>query len=96
MFLQTACAVIHHPSDPKISLEKRLILDGGSQNSFVSERVCDLLHLETVGQQSLSSATFGSSKGNEKVCPIVRAGLHLRGYPPPPHVSNSLCDAHHL
>ena len=81
IFLQTARAVIHHPSNPHIALEVRLILDSGSQNSYISERACELLNLETVGEQSLSIATFGSDKGSRKVCPIVNVGMCLRGYP---------------
>ena len=68
VFLQTARAVIHHPSNPHISLE---VLDSGSQKSYISERARDLLKLEVTGQQSLAIVTFGSNKASEKVCPIV-------------------------
>ena len=81
VFLQTARAVIHYPCDPHISLEVRLILDGGSQKSYISERARGLLNLEATGEQSLSIATFGSNKGSTKVCPVVNVGLCLRGYP---------------
>ena len=81
MFLQTACAVIHHPCDPNISLAIRLILDGGSQKSYISERARGLLNLEATEEKSLSIATFGSAKGSTKVCPIVSVGMCLRGYP---------------
>ncbi len=82
MFLQTARAVIHRPSEPHVSLEVRLILDGGSQKSYISQRVCDLLNLAAVREQSLSIATFGSSKGAAKVCSIVQVGMDLKGYSP--------------
>ena len=81
VFLQTACAVIHHPCDPNISLAIRLILDGGSQKSYISERARGLLNLEATEEKSLSIATFGSAKGSTKVCPIVSVGMCLRGYP---------------
>ena len=81
VFLQTARAVIHHPRDPHVSLEVRLILDGGSQKSYISERARGLLNLEAKGEQSLSIATFGSNKGSARVCPVVNVGLCLRGYP---------------
>jgi len=80
VFLQTARAVIHHPRDPHVSLEVRLILDGGSQKSYISERARGLLNLEATGEQSLSIATFGSNKGTTRVCPVVNVGLCLRGY----------------
>ena len=81
VFLQTARAVIHHPSKPHVSLEVRLILDSGSQKSYISERARDLLKLEPACEQQLSITTFGSSKGTTKVCPIVNVRMCLRGYP---------------
>ena len=81
VFLQTARAVIHHPSEPLNSLGVCIILDGGSQKSYLSERARGLLNLRPNGEQALSIATFGSSKGATKVCPIVNVGLCLRGYP---------------
>ena len=85
VFLQTARAVIHHPSKPHVSLEVRLILDSGSQKSYISERARDLLKLEPAGEQQLSIATFGSSKGTTKVCPIANVRMCLRGYPSMSH-----------
>ena len=79
VFLQTARATIYHPGNPQLSLEVRLILDGGSQKSYISERARDLLDLEATEEQSLSIATFGSNKGSTKVCPIVNVGMCLKG-----------------
>ena len=79
--MQTAKAVIHQPHDTQVSLEVRLILDGGSQRSYVTERVQRLLNLRASREQSLSIATFGSSKGSTRVCPVVDVSLCLRGYP---------------
>lgn len=81
VFLQTARATIHHLSEPHNSIRVRIILDGGSQKSYLSERARHLLKLEPTGEQAFSIATFGSSKGTMKVCPIVNVGLCLRGYP---------------
>ena len=81
VFLQTASAVIQRPGESRTCLRIRLILDGGSQRSYLSERAQNVLKLEPTGNQSLSIATFGSNKSNTKVCPIVDVGLHLRGYP---------------
>ena len=80
VFLQTACATIYHPCNPQVSLEVHLILDGGSQKSYISERARDLLDLEATEEQSLSIATFGSNKGSMKVCPIVNFGMCLKGH----------------
>ena len=81
VFLQTARAVIHNPSNSHVSLEVRLLLDSGSQKSYISERARELLHLDAIGEQSLSIATFGSYRSSMKVCPIVNVGICLGGYP---------------
>ena len=92
----TARALLHHTS---ISLKVRLILDSGSQKSYISERARELPQLETTGSQSLTIATFGSSKGSEKVCPIVSVSVCLRGHPSMPltlYVMPTICEAIHL
>ena len=48
-----ARAVIHHPSEPHVSLEVCLILDGGSQKLYISERARNLLKLEPTGDPHL-------------------------------------------
>ena len=76
-----ACAVIHLPGGSHSCLRIRLILDGGSQRSYLSERARNVLKLQSTGSQSLSIATFGSNRSSIKVCPVVEVGLQLRGYP---------------
>ena len=72
------------PSKSNVSMEVCLILDGGSQMSYLSERAIDRLKLEPTSLQSLSIATFGSSSRSKRVCPIVNVGVCLRGYPSMP------------
>ena len=45
MLLQIACAMIHHPCDSHVSLKIRLVLDGGSQESYINECAHELLNL---------------------------------------------------
>ena len=95
VLLQTARAVIQNPTDTSVSIEVRLLFDGGSQRSYLSEPAKDLLHLNTCGEHSLSIATFGSLKTNKKVCPIVKVRLCLKGYPPLPltlYVVPTICE----
>ena len=40
-----------------------------------------MLDLNSIGEQQLSIATFGSTRTDSKVCPIVRVGVSLNGYP---------------
>ena len=82
VLLQTAKAVIKNPDKAKVSVEVRLLFDGGSQKSYLSKRARDLLKLEACSEQALSIATFGSPTGRRKVCPIVNVKLQCsKGYP---------------
>ena len=81
VLLQTARAMMHNPNLTDTSLEVRLLFDGRSQKSYLSERARDLLNLKPCGEQSLSIATFGSSRCIKKVYPIVNIYLTLKGYP---------------
>ena len=45
------------------------------------ERAAKVLKLETDGEQRLLIAAFSSTRGGPKLCPIVRVGVVLKGYP---------------
>ena len=81
VFLQTAGAVLHNQNNSRVSLEVGLLLDSGSQKSNISDRARELLSLDAIGEQSLSIATFGTDRGNVKVCPIVNVAICLKDYP---------------
>ena len=76
LLLQTA-----NPRNPETRLELRMLLDGGSQHSYMTERARRMLNLDPDGEQQLSIAAFGSARGGPKVCPIISVGVILKGYP---------------
>ena len=80
VLLQTARTIIYNPTSPKQVLEVRLLLDTGSQRSYLTERAMKLLHLIPSGSQVLSIAAFGANREQTKVCPIVSVGVCLKGY----------------
>ena len=82
VLLQTARALIHHPSRPHYTVEVRLLLDSGSQRSYVTQHVSKLLSLEPVGEQHLSIAMFGSRREQHQVCPVVKIEMLMKNYPP--------------
>ena len=47
VLLQTAQAYIHKPSNPSCGMTIRLMLDRGSQRSYITQRVKDMLGLES-------------------------------------------------
>lgn len=81
VLLQTACAVVHNPMKPEVVLEIRILLDSGSQRSYISDRAVKLLQLVPKGEQTLSIATFGALKEHTTVCTIVDVGMCTKGYP---------------
>ena len=80
VLLQTAIVLVQNPARPEKFVELRLLLDSGSQRSYLSERAKEMLGLETIREQALSIATFGSKVEQLKVCPVVEVQLQLKGY----------------
>ena len=92
VLLQTARALICNPKTPDSPVELRILLDGGSQQSYMterarralkvdSERARRALKVDSKGEQQLSIAAFGCSRGDSKVCPIVNVKILLKGCP---------------
>uniref|UniRef100_A0A1X7VTJ0 DUF1758 domain-containing protein n=1 Tax=Amphimedon queenslandica TaxID=400682 RepID=A0A1X7VTJ0_AMPQE len=55
-----------------------LILDSGSQCSYITKNVCKRLALHFLGSKSVSIATFESRKEQSKSCEVVKIGLELK------------------
>ena len=95
VLLQTAHTIMHNLSEPHISIEVRLLFDSGSQRSYITEQAKKLLQLEPTGEQLLTIATFGSSKGQRRVCETVNVGMCPGGYSPMSlslYVVPTICD----
>ena len=59
----------------------RVLLDCGSQRSYITERAQQLLNLDPEGEQRLAIAAFGSAREDSKVCVVVKIRIELKGYP---------------
>ena len=81
VLLQTARALVYNPEVPDSHMELRVLLEGESQRSYMTEHARRVLRVEPEGEQQLSIAAFGSERGGPKVCPIVNVGILLKGYP---------------
>ena len=77
VFLQTALAEVYDPRDPGLVVKVRLILDSGSQQSYVSNEVREALGLESQDRQCLSIATFGAER-ESKICETVCVGMKMK------------------
>ena len=56
----------------------RIVLDTGSQQSYINNSVKEKLSLVPEGEQCMSIMTFGSNKEKSQVCEFVKVGLTLR------------------
>ena len=78
VLLQTARASVYNPQDPQLSLRIRAVLDAGSQRSYITRNVRNLLRLTPKGQQPMSILTFESTQRLDQNCEIVQVGMKLR------------------
>lgn len=78
VLLQTARAHIYNPHRPQYSTEVRLLFDSGSQRSYVTEQVKELLALAPEREQCLSVATFGATREEPRTCQVVQVGVRMR------------------
>ena len=78
ILLQTAKVAAFNPSDPRASQLVRIVLDTGSQRSYITNSVKEKLSLVPDGEQCMSIMTFGSNEEKPQVCEFVKVGLTLR------------------
>ena len=78
ILLQTALTEVSNPHDPSLTLRLRIVMDSGSQRSYLTQRVRDTLALPASGKQRLSIASFGSKQGEAKQCEVVRIAVRTK------------------
>ena len=78
VLLQTARAVIFNPNQPDQSQEVRVILDSGSQRSYITEQTKKSLGLTSRDKRTMSIITFGSREKKQQVCYAVTVGMKLK------------------
>ena len=77
ILLQTASAVVFNPCD-STSSKLRIMMDSGSQRSYLTQRARDTLHLQTVARQRLAIAAFGSERAGPRLCEVIRVSVRTR------------------
>ena len=78
VLLQTAQATTFNPDHPSKTSKVQIVLDTGSQRSYITENVKNQLTLSTVGKQCMTIATFGATKRDDRICESVRVGLRVK------------------
>ena len=75
VLLQTARAQVFNPEHPQSRMTVRVILDGGSQRSYITSKARDTLSLRAIHQQKMAIKTFGSREEEEHHCDVVRLAV---------------------
>ena len=78
VLLHTAVAEAYNPTNPSSTVRIRIILDSGSQRSYLTKRIKNILGLHNVRMQHLSIATFGTTRGVPRNCEVVHVGVKTR------------------
>ena len=78
MLLQTAQAVVFNPENPYHSKCVHIVLDSGSQRSYITQQLQHELSLQPKGEQNMSIVTFGSRGENSQPYSIVDVCMRLR------------------
>ena len=78
VLLQTARLHLFNPSSETLSATARAILDTGSQRTYITRRIRDVLKLPAVRTESVRISTFGSSESRDASCDVVQLALVTR------------------
>ena len=78
VLLQTAKAYVHKWNDPGCGMTIRLMLDGGSQRSYITQRVRDALGLQPERTEQVQIKTFGSDSTTMQTVEVVRLAVPLK------------------
>ena len=61
VLLQTAAVILENP-DTKQQVKLKVLLDAGSQRTYISERIRKFLNLSTEAVEDVNISTFGNSQ----------------------------------
>ena len=71
-------AEVANPQDPSRALRLGIVFDGGSQKSYLTQRVKDALDLSVDMKKLLSVAVFGSRRARPRQCEVVRLAVQTK------------------
>ena len=66
VLLQTADCIISNPNETK-NLKLKVLLDPGSQKTYLSDTGRDVLQLHTISKQNVQIKAFGDTKWHERM-----------------------------
>ena len=81
VLLQTAQAVVFNPQQPDCKVKVRIILDNGSQHTYLTDYLKNTLRLPSQQKKQVSIKTFGSTDERLEQVDVVAFGIELNGEP---------------
>ena len=78
VIMQTAQVDWVNPKNPESKYETRLLLDSGSQKSYISKELSDKMNLKSSHKSFLTIYTFGTTKPKAIETPMVDIGIILK------------------
>ena len=78
VLLQTARAVVLNPDDTNQCMTVRILFDGGSQHSYITDHVKRSLGLSAEAVESVLIKTFGNKTDHTQLCDIVKLLMRMK------------------
>ena len=75
LLLQTACAVVSNPTQPECSAVARILLDSGSQKTYITYDLKERLNLRPIKIEQILINTFGNDDEQLHQCEVVQICL---------------------
>ena len=79
VLLQTASVRVKAPDKTTPVIQTRVLLDSGSQRSYISSKLCNQLGLKENSKETLLVKTFADDEGKVQVCSLVDLSVMTRG-----------------
>lgn len=81
VLLQTAQATVYNPHRPECKVKARIILDSGSQRTYLTDNLKNILQLPVLESKQVSIKTFGSTDERLELVEVAALGIELKGEP---------------
>ena len=75
ILLQTSCAVVSKPTQPDCSAVARILLDSGSQKTYITYDLKERLNLRPIKIEQVLIKTFGNDDEQLHQCEVVQICL---------------------
>ena len=79
VLLQTAQAIVYNAQRPECKVKARIIVDSGSQRSYLTDNLKNILQLPVLERKQVSIKTFGSTDERVEFVEVASLGIELKG-----------------